>query len=99
MLCWRGEAVAVAASRERDPSILLVEVVDEVGGLAVDVGLADPPAAVVLVAGAHLARVPAVPVGHVVVVAPPLAQEAEDAGAEERLASSHGARRWREEAL
>jgi hypothetical protein len=68
-----------------------VEVVDEVGGLAVDVALADPPAAVVLVAGAHLAHVPgpAVPVAHVVVVPPRLAQEAEDR-AEERLASHGG---------
>ncbi|RLN09467.1 hypothetical protein C2845_PM11G09320 [Panicum miliaceum] len=74
-----------------DGHLLLVEVVDEVGGFAVDVALADPPAAVVLVAGAHLAHVPgpAVPVAHVVVVPPRLAQEAEDR-TEERLASHAG---------
>jgi len=75
-----------------DGDLLLVEVVDEVGGLSVDVALADPPSAVVLVAGAHLAHVAgaAVPVAHVVVVPPRLAQEAED-GAEERRLASHGA--------
>ena len=48
-----------------------MEVVDVVGGLAVDVALADPPAGV-LVAGPHLAPAPrpALPVAHVAVVVP-----------------------------
>lgn len=51
--------------------LFLVEVVDVVGGLAVDVALADPPAGV-LVAGPHLAPAPrpALPVAHVAVVVP-----------------------------
>lgn len=40
-----------------DEAPLAVEGGDEVGGLLVDVALADPPA-VVLVAGAHLAQPP-----------------------------------------
>jgi hypothetical protein len=91
-----GETVAAAVLAG---DLLLVEVVEEVGGLAVDVALADPPAAVVLVAGAHLAHVPgpAVPVAHVVVVLVPpgLAQEAEDGAEEGRLASHGGGRRAR----
>ena len=92
LACWDRSG---SSGQQLDGDLLLVEVVDEVGGLAVDVALADPPAAVVLVAGAHLAHVagPAVPVAHVVVVPPRLAQEAED-GAEERLAS-HGGGGWK----